>query len=212
MFHPGTNRSRVTMAGRGQHGHTQSLNAKIPRWSGSCYLSGMRSNRGFTLVELMIALGVAGVLTAVAVPVFMESSARNQIWTASETIGSQIRQARLRAISRNRSYQVRFNCPAVGQFRVLVVPGPDDVPPAPINDAARCGTTVMHEDGLTVLDGGIFAMPNLVSFGDVPTLEVSSRGIFTSTGVIPQTITVTYGARQRTLTVSLTGQITFSTF
>jgi len=173
---------------------------------------GMRSNRGFTLIELMIALGIAGVLAAIAVPVFIESASRNEIWTASETIGSQIRQARLRAISRNRSYQVRFDCPSVGQFRILVVPGPDDVPPAPINDADRCGTTVMDADGTTVLDGGTFAMPNSVSFGDVDTLTVNSRGIYTSTGDMPQTITVTYGERQRTLTVSITGQITFSDF
>jgi type IV fimbrial biogenesis protein FimT len=171
----------------------------------------VRSNRGFTLIELMIALGIAGVLAAVAVPVFIESASRNQIWTASETIGSQIRQARLRAISRNRSYQVRFDCPAAGQFRILVVPGPDDVPPAPIADADRCGTIVM-DAGVTILDGGTFSMPNSVSFGDVDTLTVNSRGIYTSAGVIPQTITVTYGERQRTLTISATGQITFSDF
>ncbi len=76
----------------------------------------------------------------------------------------------------------------------------------------RCSTTVMDVDGITVLDGGTFAMPNSVSFGDVETLEVNSRGIYTSDGVIPQTITVTYGERQRTLTISATGQITFSDF
>ena len=191
------------MAGRGQHGHTQSLNARLKLWSRSCYLLGMRSNRGFTLIELMIAVGIAGILAAVAVPVFIESSARNQIWTASETIGSQIRQARLKAISKNRSFQVRFNCPAAGQYRVLVVD-------ATINDANRCATTVTA--GATLLDSGVFTMPPAVSFGTVNTLTVNSRGIYTSTGVIPQVITVTYGARQRTLTISATGQISFSAF
>ena len=45
------------------------------------------------------------------------------MWTASELIGSQIRQARLKAISRNKSFRVRFDCPSAGQFRVLVVTG-----------------------------------------------------------------------------------------
>lgn len=150
-------------------------------------------------MELMIALAIAGILTAVAVPVFIESSARNSIWTASETMGSQIRQARLKAISRNMRFQVRFDCPAVGQFRVLAV---DD---ATIDDPGRCG---VNEE----FDSGVFAMPPAVSFGTVNTLEVNGRGIFTSDGVIPQTITVTYGASTRTLTVSATGQITFSTY
>lgn len=162
---------------------------------------GMRSNRGFTLIELMLALAVSGILAAVAVPVFIESSARNSVWTASETIGSQIRQARLKAISRNTLFRVRFDCPAVGQFRVLVVTGT----PA-IDDAAnRCSTTQQY-------DSGVFVMPPSVGFGTVNTLTVNGRGIYTSTGVIPQTITVTYGARSRTLTVSPTGQITFSSF
>ena len=160
---------------------------------------GMRSSRGFTLIELMIAMGIAGILAAVAVPVFIESSARNAVWTASETIGSQIRQARLKAISRNRSFQVRFDCPAVGQLRVLAVDA------ATIDDPDRCD---VNEE----FDSGVFAMPTAVSFGNVDTLEVNSRGIYTSDGVIPQTITVTYGANQRTLTVSATGQITFSDF
>lgn len=160
---------------------------------------GMRSNRGFTLIELMVVMGLAGILAAIAVPVYIESSARNQVWTSTETIGAQIRQARLKAISRNRLFQVRFDCPAAGQFRVLAVDA------ATIDDADRCSNT-------EEFDSGVFAMPAEVSFGDVDTLEVNGRGIFTSDGVIPQTITVTYGERTRTLTVSATGQITFSGF
>lgn len=161
----------------------------------------MRSERGFTLFELLIAVALFAILSAVALPVFMESSARNSLWTASETIGSQIRQARLKAITRNTRFRVRFDCPAIGQFRVLVVTGN----PA-IDDAVdRCSATRQF-------DSGVFAMPLSVGFGAVNTLEVSGRGVFTSAGAIPQTITVTYGTRSRTLTVSATGQITFGVF
>ena len=42
-------------------------------------------------------------------------------------------------------------------------------------------------------------------------LQVTGRGVFTATGAaIPLTITVTHGGAVRTLTVSATGQITFS--
>lgn len=162
----------------------------------------MRSNRGFTLIELMIAMSVAGILAAVAVPVFVESSARNSVWTASELIGAQIRQARLKAISRNTRFRVRFDCPDIGTFRVLVVTGN-----ALIDDAAdRCTDTQEY-------DSGTFAMPVAVGYGDVDTLEVNGRGVYSSIGgAIPQVITVTYGARSRSLTVTATGQITFESF
>lgn len=160
---------------------------------------GMRSNRGFTLIELMVVMGLAGILAAIAVPVYIESTARNKVWTASETIGAQLRQARLKAISRNRTFQIRFDCPAAGQFRVLAVDA------ATIDAPDRCTNT-------EEFDSGVFAMPAEVGFGDVDTLEVSGRGIFTSDGVIPQTITVTYGELVRSLTISPTGQITFSAF
>jgi prepilin-type N-terminal cleavage/methylation domain-containing protein len=162
----------------------------------------MRSDCGFTLMELLIACGMAGILAAIAMPVVMTSSQRNGIWTGSELIGTQIRQARLQAISRNTRFRVRFNCPAAGNFRTLVVTGT----PA-IDDAVdRCSAYQQF-------DSGVMSMPANVTFGVVPTLEVNGRGIFTAPGfAIPQTITVTYGTTSRALTVSATGQITFATF
>lgn len=162
----------------------------------------MRSQPGFTLVELLIALGVAGVLAAVAVPVFIESSGRNNVWTASERIGAQIRQTRLKAISRNSTFQLRFDCPAAGQFRSLIMTG-DPI----IDDAAdRCDTS---QSG----DSGVENVPPGVSFGTVPTIQVNGRGVLSVVaGAVPLTISVTYGTGTRTLTVTATGQITFSTY
>src|SRR5215204_7303644 len=98
----------------------------------------MQSTRGFTLIELLIVVGMIGVLSAIALPGLTESSRRNTVWTSSELIGSQIRQARLKAISRNMSFRVRFDCPSVGQFRVLQVTGAALFD----NGTTRCGTTL----------------------------------------------------------------------
>lgn len=161
----------------------------------------MRSERGYTLIELLVVLGLAAIMSGVAIPVFVESTNRNRVWTAAELIGANVRQARLKAISSNTSYRVRFDCPATGVFRVLRVTG-DPV----VDDAGDRCTTL--EDG----DSGEIPMPPRVSFGAVPTLEVNGRGLFTAIGgVIPQTITVTSGGITRTLRVTAAGQVSFRT-
>jgi len=165
----------------------------------------VRPESGFTLIELMIALGIAGIMAAIAVPVVMESTARNAVWTGSELIGTQLRQARLKAITRNTRFRVRFDCPNVGNLRVLVVTGN----PLIDNAAGRCSDS--QSIGGVMMDSGIIAMPQGASFGTVTTLEVNGRGIY-SADVIPKTITVTNGTTSRALTISLTGQITFETY
>lgn len=166
----------------------------------------MRSDRGFTLIEVMVVVALIGILAAIGLPVLTESTNRNAVWTASEQIGSQVRQARLKAITRNQPFRVTFDCPAVGQYRVLAF---QDDPL--IDDAAdRCSQTYEH-------DSGIYTMPVNVSFGAVPTLHVNGRGIYSIVGdpspMPDTTITVQFGStHSRDLTVSSTGQITFETF
>jgi prepilin-type N-terminal cleavage/methylation domain-containing protein len=180
----------------------QWLKAGTLRWPRPCSVQGMRSDRGFTLVELLIVLAMIGIISAIAIPSLSSSTERNAVWTASEQIGTQIRQARLKAITRNTPFRVAFDCPAAGQYRVLAVDGT-------IDDADRCTQTIEH-------DSGVFTMPPNVSYtADVPALQVNGRGVYSVIGVgdLPLTITVQYSdTHSRSLTVSLTGQINFETF
>lgn len=162
----------------------------------------MRSERGYTLIEVLITLGLIGIVSAISVPVFIESNARSRLWTGSELLGSTIRQTRLKAISQNTGYRVAFNCPSANETRILVMTGD----PAVDDDAGRCGLTV---EG----DSGVIEMPIGVAYDAVDTtsIDVTGRGAFSAVGgAIPLIITVTHGAATRTLTVNLTGQITFS--
>lgn len=165
----------------------------------------MRSISGFSLIELLVVLALITITVGIAIPTLSGSTARNSVWTASEMIGSQIRQARLKAISRNTRFRVRFDCPAAGQFRVLQVTGDAAID----NDADRCSDTQQF-------DSGIYQMPTSVSYGDTPPLlEVNGRGTFSSTTGIPTTITVTHsasGTTSRALTMSATGQISFEAY
>jgi len=175
----------------------------MPRlWTAPCYPLGVRSERGYTLIEILVVMGLIGVASAMAVPVFIESNARNRLWTASEQIGGAIRQTRLKAISQNTSYRVAFDCPSTGNVRTLILTGD----PAVDDDDDRCGQTL---DG----DSAAIEMPLSVTYdhGSATALQVSGRGIYTALGAsIPLTISVQYGSATRTLAVSATGQITFS--
>jgi Tfp pilus assembly protein FimT len=158
-------------------------------------------------MELLVVLGMIGVISAISIPYLAGSTSRNAVWTTSEQIGSQIRQARLKAITRNTRFRVRFNCPAAGQYRVLVVTGV-----AAQDDAAdRCAQTYQH-------DSGVYTLPQNITYtAGLPVLEVNGRGMYSliGVGVLPLPITVTYTSNvvvSRRLTVSPTGQINFDAF
>ena len=162
----------------------------------------MRSARGYTLIEVLITLGLIGIVSAISVPVFMESNARSNLWSGAEQIGAAIRQARLRAISTNTSFRVAFNCPGANELRTLIMTGD----PVIDDDAGRCTDSL---EG----DSGVIDLPTGVGYDveDTTSLQVTGRGVFTANGgAIPLVVTVTHGGSTRTLTISGTGQITFS--
>jgi prepilin-type N-terminal cleavage/methylation domain-containing protein len=162
----------------------------------------MLQERGYTLIEVLVVVGLIGIVSAISVPVFLESNARSSIWTGSERVGAIIRQTRLKAISQNATYRVVFNCPAANQLRGLVMTGDADVDDSP----SRCSETQIG-------DTGVIELPTSVTYdsNDADYLQVTGRGVFSASGAaIPLTIDVNYGASTRTLTVSKTGQISFS--
>lgn len=179
----------------------QQVSFRTRRWQSTCSVEGMRSERGYTLLEVLIVLGLIGIVSAISVPVFIESNARSGLWTGAEQIGAQIRGARFKAISQNTVHRVVFNCPGANELRTLISQGD----PA-IDDAAdRCSQSFDGDSGVTELPVGV------AYDADATWLEVSGRGIFSAGGgAIPLTITVTHGAAMRTLTVSATGQVTFT--
>ena len=180
----------------------QQVSRGTRRWPYPCSGEGMRSERGYTLFEVLIVVGLIGIVSAISVPVFIQSNARNDLWAGAELVGATIRSARFKAISQNTAHRVVFNCPNANELRTLVVQGD----PA-IDDAAdRCSQLF---DG----DSGVIELPTGVGYDaeDATHLEVSGRGIFTAAGAaIPLTVTVTKSGATRTLTVSGTGQVTFA--
>jgi len=58
-------------------------------------------SRGFTLIELIVAVAIMGVVAVMAVPSFQNMMASSQIRTAAEEVSNELQLARARAIATN---------------------------------------------------------------------------------------------------------------
>lgn len=66
----------------------------------------LRTSQGFTMIELVIMVALVGILTAVAVPSFIQMRNSLNYRGAARDVASILRNARSLAISENREYQV----------------------------------------------------------------------------------------------------------
>ena len=80
-------------------------------------------SRGFSLIELMIVVGLATTLMAVSLPILADISEASKLNEAARSVERELQGARLRAVNINRPLRVRVNCPAAGSFRTVEVIG-----------------------------------------------------------------------------------------
>jgi prepilin-type N-terminal cleavage/methylation domain-containing protein len=145
----------------------------------------MRRNAGYTLIELLIAVAIMGLLFGIGLPRLSRLRAPYAMAGATRQIAADIVAARQRAISRNTSYRVNFNAAAkTYQLERLI--------------------------GLAwTADGAVQQLPNGVSIGTItpgnPVFD--SRGLGAADVTIPLTAT---GATSKTVVVNVLGRTTIS--
>ncbi len=125
----------------------------------------MRRDKGFTLLELMIAIAILGILASFAIPSASDYFSVRKIINATEAVYGQLQFARSQAIARSEKVYVRVgygnnadastwmmtvstrdNCDLVGTYAVLTGTAPT------LPDAANDCTLVM-DDGDGVIHG-----------------------------------------------------------
>ncbi|MDQ6995252.1 MAG: prepilin-type N-terminal cleavage/methylation domain-containing protein [Mariprofundaceae bacterium] len=65
--------------------------------------------KGFTLIELMAVIAIAGILATIAVPAFQEWMTHSAVNNATATVVSKLKQARNIAVAENRNITLSFD-------------------------------------------------------------------------------------------------------
>jgi prepilin-type N-terminal cleavage/methylation domain-containing protein len=184
-----------------------------------------RSRAGFTLVELLVVMGVFVIMSAVAMPRLAGALENYRLGMAIREVERDLQAARVSAVTANRTMRVLFNCPVAGQFRRVEVLGEPGLPDARDDLTSRCGTAAFpypaqDDDPLTRpnLDGPLHSVAQGITFSGASGIEFRPDGTARSDAFggsitwadIPVggvTATLTKTSRTRSITVNGMGRV-----
>lgn len=187
---------------------------------------GATSSRGFTLVDLVVVLGIMGVLSAIGIPLLNGATARLRLNQAARDVERELQGAKQRAVASNRPIRVRFNCPSDGVFRAVELIGSPGAPATADSSPTRCNDTTYpypaaDRDPITRpnLDGQVRRLPPDIEFGETRTIEFWPDGTahaepsaaanpWPAIAVTGETLTLTQHERTASIQVNGLGRIT----
>ncbi|MDH5253937.1 MAG: GspH/FimT family pseudopilin [Nitrospira sp.] len=143
---------------------------------------------GFTLVELMVAIAIIGLMVAIAIPNYTEWQMRSRLRQATEEVASQLMLARMKAMNQNRSVDVTIQ--DTGSYTRV--------------------SAVVSTTGVSVLDKNTDSYVFVV--GNPITVSFSSMGFRTSAGTGIQTIGLCNTAKlQYSVSIIPAGKVNWQT-
>ncbi|RAO75447.1 GspH/FimT family pseudopilin [Dyella jiangningensis] len=126
---------------------------------------------GFTIIELMVALTVAGILLVIAIPSFRQLTLSSRLTTATNDVVAAINVARMEAVKRNAGSQFCSDVSANNQTDTLGAACSTEVQPGAVY--------VMKADGTaTRVLGAVSSITTPLQFkGSVTALRFTSQGV-----------------------------------
>ena len=69
----------------------------------------LRNRRGITMIEMMVVVGIMGVVTAMAIPYYYSMLPHLHVKGAARDVAEALQIARMKAVTMNTTYIVQFN-------------------------------------------------------------------------------------------------------
>jgi prepilin-type N-terminal cleavage/methylation domain-containing protein len=137
--------------------------------NGSTAVSSRGSKRGFSLLELCVAMGIVAVMTAISIPVIKSSLNAYKVSSAVASVTNAVQNTRYRSISTGYPFQVIFT-KATSSYQILS-------DPTDTGAFANVGNPIVftavpnmmnQNTTLTFRPGGAVASPQALANGSTP--------------------------------------------
>lgn len=178
-------------------------------------MASRRASSGFTLVELMLVVGLIGTIAAVGLPIMKDMTASIKLNQAARLVEREMQDARFKAVATNRVMRVRMNCPAAGYLRRVEVLGTatdtasnrclDSAYPFPAADNDVM-TRPNYDGPVRGLPNGATVTTTVIQFSPDGTAAEVVSGVPQAIATAA-TLTITREGKSRTVTVNGIGKI-----